>query len=455
MLVKLENKIWHQKVWIIVLYQIAFLMLLVQYRYYLSTFWGYMGFEWQPDFVKIFQSVVLIFAFSLITPNDSSLRAFFLHLMLALYLIPSVTIYSGANKSEFALITICMAFLVVYVVSKLHVRQISVAKLSPMTVAKAIAVASFIMLASYAYLGGFRNFNVDISRVYEYRRDSADAVPGIFAYIWPLFSNILVPLSSVVAFVYRRYLMLIFFLCSAFLLYGFTSHKGVLFYPLFALGAFLLLSNFKRCVIVSLLLVGVLAVGVVDALMLAAYGESNFFGWYSALLIRRVFMIPPLLDYSYIELFSGEWEFYYWSSSRITMGIFPSPSVLHAPNLVGEIYFGSADASANTGFIGSGYAQAGVAGVLLYSCGVGIVVSLLQSFSRRLGRPFVVAVMLGQVSTMITSTDFLSLFLTHGMLFSFLVLSMLRGWQYQFTPSCTAAGYSSAGRSAFGGRDNG
>jgi hypothetical protein len=102
------------------------------------------------------------------------------------------------------------------------------------------------------------------------------------------------------------------------------------------------------------------------------------------------------------------------------------PYDLTSPFLIGEAYFGSSEIGANTGYVGSGFAQAGMAGVAIYAIGVGMIVAILQSYGRYLGLPFVGAIMMTQVVTMISSTDFVTLFLTHGMLISLVLLAMAR-----------------------------
>ncbi len=80
---------------------------------------------------------------------------------------------------------------------------------------------------------------------------------------------------------------------------------------------------------------------------------------------------------------------------------------------------------ANTGFIGSGFAQAGMWGVFAYAVGAGLIVSILQTYSRYLGVPLVAAAMLIQFASMISATDFVTLFLTHGLFLALVILTLV------------------------------
>jgi hypothetical protein len=61
---------------------------------------------------------------------------------------------------------------------------------------------------------------------------------------------------------------------------------------------------------------------------------------------------------------------------------------------------------------------------MIYAVGVGFVIGALQAYGRYLGLPFVAAIVTSQALIMFTTTDFVVLLLTHGLLVSFLLLSM-------------------------------
>jgi hypothetical protein len=373
---------------------------------------------------KFAASLAIITAFFWFTPQLFSVRAFFLNLSLTVYLLPSLTIYTYADRPTYALSIIILAFAVVYAVSAIPIPRFSLASVPTKPLMWFLAILTIWLLIFCYVFGGFRNFNLDISRVYEFRREAADDLPGIFGYLLSAFSKIIIPIGVVLSLRHRIYLFTVIFFLMSIILFGFTSHKSVLFGPFIIAGFYIFLSVYNRYSIIIYAIISLLLVGVMSQIYLSMEGGGIDLGWYNTLLIRRVLMAPPFLDYNYLEFFTGSPK-YYWSSSFITFGMIPDYYGVPAPKLIGEIYLSDPDLSANTGFIGSGFAQAGIAGVLVYAAGVGIIFSIFQTYGRYLGQSFVAAVMVGEVVSMVRSADLLTMFLSHGLLVSLLLLVVI------------------------------
>jgi hypothetical protein len=81
--------------------------------------------------------------------------------------------------------------------------------------------------------------------------------------------------------------------------------------------------------------------------------------------------------------------------------------------------------SANTGVVGNGYANAGLFGVFAYSSIVGIFVSILNSFGRRIGHTFVTAASVYMIFLLMTTTDLITAILSHGLLLLIFMLSII------------------------------
>ncbi|MGX5711652.1 hypothetical protein ACWKWJ_03045 [Sphingopyxis terrae subsp. ummariensis] len=413
-----------RKVWMLILYFILFGLYIASYRNYLAPYWAYMGFVDAFNPYKFAASLAIITAFVWFTPQLFSVRAFFLNLSLTVYMLPSLTIYTYADEPTYTMSIIVVALAVVYAVSAIPIPRFSLASLPAKPLMWFLAILTIWLLIFFYVFGGFRNFNLDIARVYEFRRDAADDLPGIFGYLISIFSSIIIPVGVVLSLRYRLYPFTAVFFFMSIMLFGFTSHKSILFYPFVITGFYIFLSKFNRYSIIIYIVISMLALGVASEVYSASTGVNLGLDWYNTLLIRRVLMIPPLLDYHYIEFFTGSPK-YYWSSSSITFGLVQNYYSISAPNLIGEVYFSDPDVSANAGFIGSGFSQAGVAGVLLYAAGVGGIFSIFQTYGRYLGQSFVAAATVGQVVSMLRSADLLTMFLTHGLLVSLLLLVVI------------------------------
>jgi hypothetical protein len=59
--------------------------------------------------------------------------------------------------------------------------------------------------------------------------------------------------------------------------------------------------------------------------------------------------------------------FLLWADSKISFGLVESTYNLRLPFLIGKQYFFSEKMSANSGWIGSGYAQFGFTGMIAYA----------------------------------------------------------------------------------------
>lgn len=407
------------------LYLLEFYLLNIIYKIYVNPVYEYMGFEFKENTWKICESLILIAIFVFSTPVHAKVRSFYLNFLLSTYLVPSMVLYSYADKSPYAAIVVWSAFATIYIVSAIPLPRLIIANVYTTTFMRVLAVATFCIIASYALIGGLSNFNLNLARVYDFRRDAAAALPGIFGYLSPIFGNVIIPFCIAVAMAHRRYGSVLVFLTLAVLQFGFTAHKGVLFAPFIVIGVYYFLSRFGRY---SALLMGILAglaLSLIDVMMLIRFEDDAVWGWYTSLFVRRVLMIPPLLDYWYIDFFSENAK-YYWSSSRISLGLVQPPyGGMTAPFVIGEFYFNNPETSANTGFIGSGYAQAGLLGTLFYAAGIGLIISFFESCGKYLGLPFTVAVTI-ILATSFAATDLLTLFLTHGLAVLILFLMLVR-----------------------------
>ncbi|SBV32775.1 membrane protein of unknown function [uncultured Sphingopyxis sp.] len=413
-----------RKGWMIFLYILLFGLYIASYRYYLAPYWGYMGFVDAFNPYKLMTSLAVIASFAWFTPRTFSVRAFFLNLSLTVYLLPSLAIYTYADRPTSALLIITLAFAVVYATSAISIPRFSLATVPAKPLMWLLAALTVWLLVFSYVFGGFQNFNLDITRVYEFRREAAEDLPGVFGYLISVFSKVIIPVGVILSLRYRIYIFTGIFFFMTVMLFGFTSHKSILFGPFVVTGLYIFLSRYNRYSVILYVLIIMLTFGVIGEIYLGATGSGGGLGWYNTLLIRRVLMVPSLLDYYYLEFFSGSPK-YYWSSSFITFGLVPDYYGIPAPKIIGEVYFFDADMSANTGFIGSGFSQAGLVGVIAYALGVGTIFAIFQSYGRYLGPSFVAPAMMGQVLTMVRSSDFLTTFLTHGLLVSLVLLVII------------------------------
>jgi hypothetical protein len=329
---------------------------------------------------------------------------------------------AGMPVSSLAVIT--LSTFIIYVVSGIRVPPFRLFTAHPAELIWLLAGLSWALVLFFFLFGGFTYFNLDLSRVYEFREEAGEAVPLLFSYLSSIFSKIIVLFGLLAAIIYRKYVAALVFIAASVVLFGLTSHKGIIFYPLFTGVIYFALKKSLDYKTVLRILIAGLLVCYFDAFMFNQVGDSNFWGWFVSLFVRRGLMLPPLLDYYHIDFFSNHPR-YYWADSKISLGLVRNVYGISSPYLIGQMYFRDPTMGANTGFIGSGFAQAGYLGSIIYSIGVGFALALINAHAKEQGVPFITALMASQVMTMFVSSDFVTLFINHGLLFAFLLLGMI------------------------------
>jgi hypothetical protein len=405
------------------LYSLYYGVLAYLYINYLSVDWVYMGFDLYIGPLNVLFSICGMVLFMFMAPVGRDVRSILLNIFLSIYLVPLLVLFALGGRPLSSLLVMILCSFVMFQVSRVRIPSVEFAKVGPaFFLGSVVFLAIMLVMVLYFFLG-FQYFNLDFREVYNFREDSAEKLPPLFAYLSSIFSKALIPLGVVAALLYRQPLMALGLAFVSLLLFGFTSHKSMIFYPLIAAALYYVLNRSADYSRILLLIVTAVAICVVDVALMILNGPDSVWGWYTSLFLRRALFIPPLLDFHYIEFFSS-YPPIYWADSRLTFGLLENPYDLSAPYLIGNVYFGD-DTGANTGFIGSGFAQASWLGALLYSVGAGLTVALLNAHGRRQGVAFVSSVTAVQVVTMFSSTDFVTLFLTHGMLLSFLLLGFI------------------------------
>ena len=412
------------RILIYILYFVYFSLLSSLYVFYISPYWSYMGFIYEFNQVKLIFAIFIILFILSITPLDHDSRSILLNLFLTVYGIPSLVIFSFTNQPAFSAFIIWLSVTIVFVVSKINISPIKIFTFSPDKFMLIMALLSFLLIMFFYVFGGYTNFNLDITKVYEVRENASEDLPLIFSYLASIFSKIVIPFGVLISLVNKKYVVSILFFLSSILLFGFTSHKGMVIYPILAVFIYLSLSKSYNFSIVLLIFIFAILLCFLDANISTTAEDGSFWGWFTSIFARRGLLVPALLDYYHIDFFSSN-PVLLWADSRLSLGLVRNPYGIPSPYVIGQNYFGDPTMAANTGYIGSGFAQAGLVGTIIYAVSVGLTIALINAHGRYQGGPFVAALMTSQVLTMLVSTDFITMFLSHGMAISFLLLSII------------------------------
>lgn len=384
-----------------------------------------MGLSYQPDWLGVVGGAMAVGVFAMLIDPRQSARTFLLHIMILIYLSPATALNFLAGYSLWQLGLIWISAALVSIFSLVRVPLIRVPAIKANHILYILCALSVVLSLVIVLFGGLTYFNLDLNEVYNVRSAAADQLPGIFGYIIPAFTKAIIPMGIALALYFRSLIFTAVFFAISVFMFGATSHKIMLFSPFLIFGIYQLFVLFRGPAPVIAGLTATLAV-IFLAIEQFSYGPvGSILNWIESMIVWRSLIVPAYLDFTYLEYFSKS-EFYYWSTSNLTLGLIREPyDGLSPANLIGVDVFGSDAVEANTGFVGSGFAQAGAIGTLLYAAGVGLMVSFVGAAARRLGAPLVVSATFMLFITMISSTDFVGLFLTHGLLIMMLLLSAI------------------------------
>jgi len=390
---------------------LVFFAVSILYAFYVSPQYAYMGFGFDFHFVRIVVCSVLLFVVSLLTKRVG-VDGMYGNIILGAVLIPSMVFYVFNGVGVEYILTVGFSCLVVVIFSGLKFKPVRFFRISNNLLLFSLFLFSVLYLLSVLAFGGAAFINFDLSKVYDFREASAGNLPSFYAYLSPVVGKVVIPFIVAIAISSKKYLIAFLGGGMSVLVFAFTAHKSPLFYPLAVVFIyFSVKGGFVKWFWVGFL--GFLLVSVVDAFVYQWFGVG---GWVANLFVRRLLLVPALLNHEYLSFFSSN-DFYYWSGSKLSMGLVSANYSYNMPSLIGGEAFGSFDVAANTGWIGSGYGNAGLVGVFLYSLVIGVLVSYFKSQSKILGEPMVMSVTFVVMLTLFVSTDLTTSFLTHGLLF--------------------------------------
>lgn len=406
------------------LYFVYFVFLQGIYLFGIAPLYGYAGFVDELSVAKFITAIVLVIAIAALMKDDNSLSSLFLNVTFALVVIPSLVIFAGMDiPFRFPAITV-FALLVMMLSAKLvRAKTFKMPVFSDNFMLSILLALVSIGLGCVIALGGLRHWNLDISKVYEFRSGASGNLPSIFNYILPIIGKAIIPFGMVLALNARRWLVAFVFAGMSSVLFGLTANKAPILYPILVCFFFFAAKSryVARIFVVSLCIL--LLIAVLDLLIFWHYG-TEWSGWFTSLLVRRALFVPSILNWEYIDYFSSA-DKYFWANSKISFGLVSSPHDLSMVNLIGDEFFGRVETSANTGWIGSGYANAGLVGVVLYSVVVGGFLAFLDAYSNKVGVQVVIAGFIVPFIALATSTDLPTIFLTHGLVVGILILALL------------------------------
>lgn len=386
------------------------------YIYFINPFYAYSGYDFNFELNTYILSWVIYLLFSsLVSPHLNKPSDFFFMTAVTSIMAPLTSLY-GLSERELPplIVTLCSLSGI-----------LAFTNLKPLFPSLRIYFKNgrkklnyfswtmlFFLIFWYFATGAVRYFNLDFKRVYEFRALSEETANiGIMAYI----NSWIYQIFSIYAISYallkkKFYLIPILILIQTFY-FGVNTHKSVFFTPFVVIGVWFYLQRFKTLLILPLILTLVVSFSYVLFILTEDLMLPSMF-------IRRVFFVPAELTFKYFEFFAHN-PHVYWSNSFLKH-LFDYPYPLSVPKIIGA-YLGT-DASANNGFISSGFAHYGNMGVAIYSI-VFVLILRFLNYLTKSGIPvwLVTILTINPLRSALISSDLNTTLLTHGLFLSLLL----------------------------------
>lgn len=368
-----------------------------------------------------------IVGLSMLLPSRESLIAAADATILLLAYIPSVVVwaYGPADNKYFVIETIGVA--VVILTSRLVKVPIpQLPKLSSRQVVFLFIGVAVVYFAGIIAAGGSKYINFDLTAVYDFRDEAANALPELFAYVSPIVGKVIIPFIAVLSASRGNVPLCLSAFGMSVFAFALTSQKETLFVSLLSVVVFYTYRSTNRFLTMfSVALIVCVVISIVDFHFIIQNPEAgSSIGDFGSLFGRRTLILPSFVNYLWVDFFSTH-KLIYWSESKFTFGALKYPYDLPSPQVIGYYYYNSVRMSANTSWVGSGFANAGVPGVILYSILLGLFVSYLNTAAKKIPEAFVLAASFVMLLTLTVDSDLVTSLVTHGLLFYVLLVALI------------------------------
>lgn len=411
-------------------HKISFFVMLVLYRIlldfsyvnFVSEVFAYEGYIYSFSLSQYIFSL-LIFSFSIFIIKDRIALPSHYFFLIAIILVytPLTSIY-GLNENyrmEPVLVSFFSILFIRIILLKNIIKPFNFVHLknSESILFYLSVISIFILIFWYIISGAVKYFNLDISKVYDYRIVSSEiANVGFMSYFngW-VYKVFVVFLISYFLYLKKYLYVFLVILCQIFF-FGVNAHKTVLFTPFIVLFIWFYFRKYNSALFVLLLLNFILLL----CLYYYYFNDNIVLG---SMFVRRAFILPAKLTFDYFDFFSQNPKIF-WSNSILSW-LFDYPY----NDRVTKIVSGEQDsnASANTGYIASGFYNFGIFGVAIYTFIISVLLRNID-YLYKSGIPlwFILCLIVNPVQGFLLSSDLLTTLLTHGLLLAIILLIFSR-----------------------------
>jgi len=357
----------------------------------------------------------------------------FLVVVAPIHVLPVFTT-TVSTPMWFMVLSVAAAFWLLGFIYSVRLREVPRPALPPRVYWTGFALVWFGLVALVVYYYGFSFRLVSLSEIYLIRdtyRESFDEVPRIARYAIPWLGNVVAPIAIGRGLVDKRMLWLVLGVATELFLVSITGFKQMMFSFVLVAGVVILVrwTALSRVGYKIAVLAGTGVAGV------TAYDFFTGSWGYSSILIRRMVLTSAINTKYHYEFFfdNPKAELGYGLLSRFT----DYPYELPPAFLIGQVYYGNHQTSANANVWADAFANFGLPGVFGFTAILAVVLYLFDAISRNVALGLGAAA-IAQSAFSLANTAMLTVFMTHGLLLAIALVS--------FMPTRTASSSTSAAK---------
>ena len=407
--------------------------ILISLVFFFSTLIFYKIFLIKPyynQFIDLYDSFKLIFAlillsiFSIFYFNENFLSNFVKKIFLIFFVlifIPTLAIFVFVPNTYFFLfVTIISLIVIIFFADFTNLDFFLYENKFQLSQKLIFKILLYFNLIFFIFLLFNTNFNLMTFEVDNFSRNRNLLEHGkIRIYINSITTTTLLPICLVFSLHLKRYFSSIV-LFSLFIFYGLTLSVKILILMPFGILIFFIFYDYKNFInLILLIITGSLLISSIEILNSYFNGFAVPETLFANYIGRRLFFIPSFNNFIYLLEYNSK-VFSYWSQSKITLGLVDSVYTSSIPKFVGLKYFGKSF-SVNVGWIGAGYANMGVIGVMVYSIIIGLYFSILKTLSKKFSVKLISTASFVSIMYFLSS-DVLTIFFTYGTLILIFIL---------------------------------
>jgi hypothetical protein len=388
------------------------IVLICSYIYHINLS-AWVGFNLEINYLKLTTGILLINSqlISILLLNKNNIVILYLYILMIFSIMP-FNLYGGLNNKAWGeIIFVNGLFLIMTLVTRIiKIKKFNIVNIPRSYMHKIlISLSSMTVFLSLAITGA--NYNLD--ELYILRSNNASVLPYWFDYIHFTVTKVFLPFSCLYLVTKKNYKQLLYVLLLFILMFGITQHRNPIFVPIIIFACILSYKPKKNNI--NKLTILFIVLGLISFIDVTVYKQLDVA---LDLYVRRLFFVPALTNFEYIE-FIKQNQFIYWANSKITLGLIDYPYSAPMPYLIGDrIHTSYIGSHSNTGFIGSGFMHLGYYGIVFY----GIILALLISFIKSYSKSFIHSLFfLPCFLWAVMSSDLPTVILTHGLIFTIII----------------------------------